>query len=1046
MKLRCVHLSDIHWRGLARHDEYIETFKTMFDMVRELNPNLIFVGGDIVHSKTQGISPELIDCLTWWFNEMASIAPTHVILGNHDGLILNKDRQDAITPIVSALKNPRIHLYKQSGVYPTGIPGFNWCVFSCFDEEGWHTVQPVQNEINIATFHGSVVGSKTDVDWAVEAEADLNFFKDYDFTFLGDIHRFQYIDAEKRIAFPGSTIQQNYGEDTGKGFIFWEIDDRNNYKSTFYPVPHKQPFITIDWMGDVSSTVKVAMKYPDYTRYRIRTTSVITNGEMKQLFGELKEIKKATEIVFKNDGDKEASKITISNSEYKSEDLRSLSTHVALMKDFYSGSKLTEEEWTRLESLTQKYFSAASHGDCIRNIKWSIKRLEFDNMFSYGKGNLINFDNLRGITGIFGRNRAGKSSIPGTIMYGLYNSTDRGAMSNLHVINMRKGHCETKIDLGANGKYYRLERQSVRKSNKNGTENAVTNLNFYELDENGNIVKDLNGEQRRETEKFLRAVVGTSDDFLLTSLASQGEMNNFIKHKASARKSILTKFLDLEIFEEMYSLAKADSASFKTLLASVPDRDWDVLIAEFELEKSNHELSVKRLESEIEVMRMKLQKAQIDFATLDQKSLVTAQDVAEKEEDLSRRQQELFDAIERKKVLCDETASIEKKISSIAALKQQFPIADLRSQYDARLDLERNIMQMRHLLNSEMTAIEGHKKSLRLLDEVPCGDSFPTCKFIKSSHESKTAIPDHEKTASSLVEKLAALEKSLASLSKESLKEKIDKYNQILEKERDLQISLSAKQLDISRASSRETNLQSLVKDLDHELTSMRLRVSDTDEASRASMAKKLISDLTRDINSLDSERLKHAQMIGTLDTKLERTKSEREKHIKILTDWRIYDLFTTAVSKNGIPLKIMSIQLPAINLEISKILQGVCGFTVELEADPDTNEMEIYLNYGDSRRIIECGSGMEKMMASLAIRVALINMTSLPKSDILIIDEGFGALDDMNVESCTRLLNSLKKWFKSILVISHVDAVKDSVDNVLDISQKDMNARVVYE
>jgi len=136
---------------------------------------------------------------------------------------------------------------------------------------------------------------------------------------------------------------------------------------------------------------------------------------------------------------------------------------------------------------------------------------------------------------------------------------------------------------------------------------------------------------------------------------------------------------------------------------------------------------------------------------------------------------------------------------------------------------------------------------------------------------------------------------------------------------------------------------------------------------------------------------------------------------------------------------------MPAINAEISKILLGVVGFTVELEADPETNEMEIYLNYGDSKRIIECGSGMEKMMASLAIRVALINITTLPKSDILIIDEGFGALDDMNIEACTRLLNSLKKWFKSIMVISHIDAVKDSVENVIDITYKEMNASVVY-
>jgi len=85
-------------------------------------------------------------------------------------------------------------------------------------------------------------------------------------------------------------------------------------------------------------------------------------------------------------------------------------------------------------------------------------------------------------------------------------------------------------------------------------------------------------------------------------------------------------------------------------------------------------------------------------------------------------------------------------------------------------------------------------------------------------------------------------------------------------------------------------------------------------------------------------------------------------------------------------------------------------------------------------------------MMASLAIRVALINISCLPKTNMLIIDEGFGALDEMNVEACNRLLNSLKKWFKNIMVISHVDAVKDAVDNVLDITSVGKDAKIVYE
>ena len=115
----------------------------------------------------------------------------------------------------------------------------------------------------------------------------------------------------------------------------------------------------------------------------------------------------------------------------------------------------------------------------------------------------------------------------------------------------------------------------------------------------------------------------------------------------------------------------------------------------------------------------------------------------------------------------------------------------------------------------------------------------------------------------------------------------------------------------------------------------------------------------------------------------------------------------------------------------------------MELEAESNSNAMDIFINYGDSRRIIECGSGMEKMMASLAIRVALINISSLPKTNLLVIDEGFGALDEMNVESCNRLLKSLKRWFRNILVISHVDGVKDIVDVVLDIRQHGKNSMI---
>ena len=225
----------------------------------------------------------------------------------------------------------------------------------------------------------------------------------------------------------------------------------------------------------------------------------------------------------------------------------------------------------------------------------------------------------------------------------------------------------------------------------------------------------------------------------------------------------------------------------------------------------------------------------------------------------------------------------------------------------------------------------------------------------------------------------------------------------------------------------------------------MRLRVSDSEESNEVSKFKQVLHEMDEQIKDFDAKRMSLTEKVGKLSGEVSRLKSEKIKYTKLIQKWKIYDLFMNAVSKRGIPLQIMSSQLPIINKEISNILQGVVGFTVELVADAKSNDMDVFINYGDSKRIIECGSGMEKMISSLAIRVALINVSSLPKTDLLVIDEGFGALDDMNIEACSRLLESLKKWFKNILIISHVDAIKDSVDNVLEITQVEKNSKVAY-
>lgn len=1039
-------MSDIHWRGLTRHEEYTEAFKNLISQAKDLSPDVIFIGGDIVHSKTQGISPELIDCLSWWFTSLAEVCPVHVVLGNHDGLLMNKDRQDAITPIIKALGNPNVFLYKESGVYPTGIPGYNWCVFSCFDVEGWSSVRPVPGQVNIATFHGAVRGSLSDLDWAVEDEVDVEFFRDFDFAMLGDIHKFQFLNAQKTIAYPGSLIQQNYGESTVKGYLFWDIRGPKDFSVDFHELQNLCPFITIDWNGDSDETLNAARKFPDFARFRIRTLSPITQTEIKVLHNSLKDLKRATEIVFKNDMHVDPSVFQTQKGALSVQDLRDVNTQIGLMRDFYKDVKISDDEKNRIDQLVQRYTQSASKADTTRNIKWSIKKLEFDNMFAYGKGNVINFDEMNGVTGLFGRNRAGKSSIPGTLMYTLFNTTDRGPMSNLHVINSRKGHCQSKLTLSADGKNYVVERQSVKKTNKSGDESALTHVNLYQVDSEGVCIKDLNGEQRRETDTLLRAIVGTSEDFLLTSLAAQGSMNNFISNKATQRKSILTKFLDLEIFDDMHASAKEDASTIKAKLSDIPDRNWDSLIETAKQRREDLVTQRSALEAKILTLRNHLDEIKLQHATSDNRNIVTQADVDTQERLIAGLEAAIVVQDSRIQDLQDQIDKIGSKIGAITEIKSNFPIKDLRDRFAAQQDLERNIVSLSNSHENEKQKLKGFEKSIKLLDEVPCGDKFPTCKFIKDSHKNKKMQPDQILHVEDALEKLKAAKKSLAVLQSEDLGSRIEKYDEILRKETDMHIKIGKLNLDLQITSQQRISMITSLEEAQRRLTTMKINVASDSSADEISRARQEIQRVTNEMNNCDAQRLKISEQIGQTESDVARFESEKARYSELIVQWRAYDLFLEAVSHRGIPLKIMSTQLPLINLEISKILQGVVGFTVELESTPGSNDMEIYINYGDSRRVIECGSGMEKMMASMAIRVALINISSLPRADLLIIDEGFGALDETNVEACNRLLSSFKKWFRNILVISHVDAVKDAVDNVLDITHHNMDSKIVYD
>ena len=66
---------------------------------------------------------------------------------------------------------------------------------------------------------------------------------------------------------------------------------------------------------------------------------------------------------------------------------------------------------------------------------------------------------------------------------------------------------------------------------------------------------------------------------------------------------------------------------------------------------------------------------------------------------------------------------------------------------------------------------------MKLLEQVPCGDQFPTCKFIKNSHKSKKLIASQEEKISNIATNLEAIQLQVSTLISQSLETKIKKIS-----------------------------------------------------------------------------------------------------------------------------------------------------------------------------------------------------------------------------------------------------------------------------
>ena len=180
-----------------------------------------------------------------------------------------------------------------------------------------------------------------------------------------------------------------------------------------------------------------------------------------------------------------------------------------------------------------------------------------------------------------------------------------------------------------------------------------------------------------------------------------------------------------------------------------------------------------------------------------------------------------------------------------------------------------------------------------------------------------------------------------------------------------------------------------------------------------------------------------------------EKIKQDTLDSIKTLKDlerqYEGFGYYLQAVKRDGVPYHLITKALPEIESEINNILNQIVDFTMVLHTDG--KNINAYIVYDDENFWpLELTSGMEKFISSLAIRTSLINISNLPRPNFLAIDEGFGVLDSENLNSMYMLFDYLKSQFGFVMCISHIEAMRDIVDKLIEIKKVSGYSKISFK
>jgi DNA repair exonuclease SbcCD ATPase subunit len=288
----------------------------------------------------------------------------------------------------------------------------------------------------------------------------------------------------------------------------------------------------------------------------------------------------------------------------------------------------------------------------------------------------------------------------------------------------------------------------------------------------------------------------------------------------------------------------------------------------------------------------------------------------------------------------------------------------------------------------------------------------------------------------------------------EGSKNNLTQYTKLLEEYSTLEVKHNKVDKDIYNVKSQISSLETKHLTTTSTLEKTKLLIEDyykneeqikINQSIKAELkiAEKGLKDIVSTIDTKNKELMEVFKKQTTLESQKE-TIEERIDEVKELEDKnKLYEYYLNSLGKDGVSLELIEKAIPMLEGEINNILSQIVEFGMELELEG--KNINANLVYGDQKWSLELCSGMERFISGLAIRIALINVSNLPRPNFLVIDEGFGTLDNENLTSLYMLFAYLKTQFDFVMIISHIDSMRDVVDTLMEIKKENGFSKVKF-